>query len=317
LRARGRRYVDWARRIDEPESVAPCERPNPKPPVAARPRSLSVTEIEHWVRDPYTIYARHVLRLVPLDPLDSEPGGSERGALVHAALSRITQATAEAWPDDAWHRLLAEGRALFEDYRDFPAFSAYWRPRFESIAGWFCDFEPGRRADCAALHAEVAGEVSFDAPGGPFTIRGRADRIEVRRDGTLAILDYKTGPAPSAKVIRAGLAPQLALEAAMARCGAFRAEFKDRSVGELAYVRLTGGEPAGQFEPRGWKDASIDEVADEAWARLRTLVTRFDDPACGYLALPRPQFRLSYGDYDHLARVREWSETGGIEEAEA
>ena len=258
-----------------------------------------------------------MLRLRPLDPLDAEPGGSERGMIIHEALSRFVEATREAWPEDALERLLAEGRALFEDYRDFPAFSAYWRPRFERIAGWFCGVEPGRRADCAALHSEIAGEITFESAAGPFTIRGRADRIELRRDGTLAILDYKTGPAPSAKEIRAGLAPQLALEAAMARRGAFHADFKDRSVSELAYVRLTGGEPAGRFEPRAWNDATIDAVAEEAWARLVGLVARFDDPACGYLALPRPQFRLSYGDYDHLARVREWSETGGIREAEA
>ena len=58
-------------------------------------------------------------------------------------------------------------------------------------------------------------------PGGLFRLIGRADRIERRREGGLAILDYKTGTPPSQKEVDAGLAPQLLLEAAMAAAGAF------------------------------------------------------------------------------------------------
>jgi ATP-dependent helicase/nuclease subunit B len=50
-----------------------------RPPVESRPRSLSVTEIETWLRDPYAIYAKHVLGLRPLDPLDAPIGPLERG----------------------------------------------------------------------------------------------------------------------------------------------------------------------------------------------------------------------------------------------
>ena len=161
----------------------------------------------------------------------------------------------------------------------------------------------------------MKGEITLEAPAGPFTLGGRADRIELRADGRLAILDYKTGRAASPKEVRAGLAPQLALEAAMARRGAFDPAFAGRSVGELAFVRLTGGEPAGEHRPCSWdkEDLTIDAVADEVFQRFEALVAAFDDPDRGYVSMPRPQFRLVYGVYDHLARVREWSETGGAE----
>ena len=55
-------------------AVAP---PTPRPPVAARPRHLSVTEIETWMRDPYQIYARHILGLRALDPIEADPGEGE------------------------------------------------------------------------------------------------------------------------------------------------------------------------------------------------------------------------------------------------
>ena len=74
-------WLDWQAKLDRPAAVRPIAPPAPCPPVAARPRTLSVTEIETWRRDPYAIYARHILRLKPLDPLDAEPGAAERGTL--------------------------------------------------------------------------------------------------------------------------------------------------------------------------------------------------------------------------------------------
>jgi ATP-dependent helicase/nuclease subunit B len=62
MRARGN-LAGLAAAFDTPPGDTPPEkRPSPRPPVAARPRSLSVTEIKTLIRDPYAIYARHVLR---------------------------------------------------------------------------------------------------------------------------------------------------------------------------------------------------------------------------------------------------------------
>src|SRR6185295_896891 len=64
--ARGEKYLAWARELDRAETIEPAKRPRPAPPLGARPTQLSVTEIEHWLRDPYTIYAKHILKLVPI-----------------------------------------------------------------------------------------------------------------------------------------------------------------------------------------------------------------------------------------------------------
>ena len=64
--ARTGRSSSWprlARALNEPASVRPIAKPRPRPPLAARPRQLSVTRIETLIRDPYAIYARHVLKL--------------------------------------------------------------------------------------------------------------------------------------------------------------------------------------------------------------------------------------------------------------
>src|SRR5204863_2603345 len=58
VRANGGKYVAWARALDQPLRSKRIERPAPTPPRAARPTALSVTEIENWLSDPYSTYAK-------------------------------------------------------------------------------------------------------------------------------------------------------------------------------------------------------------------------------------------------------------------
>jgi ATP-dependent helicase/nuclease subunit B len=51
-------------------------------------------------------------------------------------------------------------------------------------------------------------------------------------------------------------------------------------------------------------------VAVEAYAGLVALVAKFDNAATPYEARPRPDKAPKYSDYEHLARVREWSTAG-------
>jgi ATP-dependent helicase/nuclease subunit B len=149
-----------------------------------------------------------------------------------------------------------------------------------------------------------------------FTLTGIADRIEQRTDGSYAIIDYKTGQARTEKQVRTGLAPQLTLEAAILREGGFKPIAKG-SVSEITYVMLKGGEPAGKPETIKFKDGTPDSQADRALTKLKELATIFEDESKPYLSLVHPMWTTHYGDYDHLARVKEWSLTGGAEEGGA
>ena len=93
---RGEQYLALARKLDEPQGKPqPAARPEPRPPLEARPKRLSVTEIEDWLRDPYTIYARHVLKLRPLDDIDTPPGAADRGTVIHNSIGDFAKAYAE------------------------------------------------------------------------------------------------------------------------------------------------------------------------------------------------------------------------------
>ena len=172
-----------------------------------------------------------------------------------------------------------------------------------------------RRADIARLDIEIAGTREIPLGSDKFILRTRADRIERRKDGTYSILDYKTGAPPSASQVQTGLSPQLTLEAAILRGGGFKGIEANSPVTQLAYVHLHGGPDGGNDKPVKFKDSTADTEADLAWARLVKFVMRFDDPATGYLSRETPMFmRRGGGDYDHLARVKEWSLSGGTDD---
>jgi ATP-dependent helicase/nuclease subunit B len=311
--ARGEKYLHWARDLDRAETVTPVARPRPRPPLAARPTQLSVTEIEHWLRDPYTIYAKHILKLLPLDAVDTEPGARDRGTVIHGAIGEFTETYAKALPSDPVAALIALGEKHFASLQDYPEARAFWWPRFVRIAHWFIGFENGRRANAKALHAEIGGRLAMPFGERTFTLTTRADRIEALPDGSYAILDYKTGAPPTASQVSSGLSPQLTLEGAMVKGGAFK-DVVPGPIGAFAYVALRGREPAGEEKPIEFKDGTADFHADKALARLKAIIARFEDAETPYRALVSPMWKTRYGDYDHLARVMEWSGGGEDEE---
>ncbi len=298
--------LGWQGRLDRPDRIAPAPAPSFAPPIEARPRKLSVTRIETLMRDPYAVFARDILRLRPLDPLEADPGAAERGKLIHRVLERFLHEAIDAWPPDALQRLLDIGRDEFESVLAFPGVWAFWWPRFERIAGWLVATEPGLRSGARPLGGELTGELVVAAPAGPFKLTARADRIDVRDDGRLVLIDYKTGALPTQKDVRAGVAPQLPLEAAIAAAGGFDG-LGAAPVAALCFWRLAGGDPAGEIKQIK-EDATV--LGEEARAGLEALIAAFDDPATPYLAYPRPGFARAYPDYHHLARVAEWSDAG-------
>jgi len=302
----------WAGLLDQPAGPpAPVHPPAPRPPVALRPRRLSVTAIETWLADPYAIHARHILHLEALKPLEEATDAADYGALVHKGMQHFLDDVGAAWPADGPERLRrAMERALAEaGLRQ--ALQEWWRPRLLRIADWVARRERERReARPGAIRGEVKGEWSLPVLPG-FALVGRADRIERRADGHLAILDYKTGAPPSDREVEAGFRPQLTLEAAMAAAGAFGPELTGETA-ELVYWHLTGGfVPAEERSILRADAARIAAAVATARERLAALVTAFDDPARPYLSQPHPGRVPRFSDYAHLARVAEWDLSGG------
>ena len=303
-------WLYWQSLLDRPDGPPkPIEPPAPRPPVEARPRQLSVTQIETWMRDPYAVYARHILRLRALPPLDSAPDAANYGTLIHDSLDEFTRVYPDFLPGDALDKLIEIGAKQFESILKHPSVWAFWWPRFLRIASWFVDLEAERRQEIIAIHSEVLGELVVEGRAGPFKLIAKADRIDELKEGGLRIIDYKTGAPPSKKEVAAGFAPQLPLEAVIAEEGGFTG-VAAKPVNHLDYWRLRGSNPAGEVSSAG---GSPSDLAAEAKEGLEALVRLFDDVATPYEARPRPDAAPKYSDYEHLARVKEWSSSEGEE----
>ncbi|MDR3440363.1 double-strand break repair protein AddB [Telmatospirillum sp.] len=297
-------WLAWQEARDRPDQFAKPVPPAPRPPLAARPRSLSATAIETWMRDPYAIYARRILGLEALDPIDADPGAADYGSLVHGALDAFLKAHPSGpLPAGALDQLLALGRDHFAAVAARPGLWAFWWPRFERIAGWFVAQETARRDMVTESWSEISGALEIAAPGGPFRVTAKADRVDRLTDGSLAIVDYKTGAPPSVKEVAAGFAPQLPIEAAIADHGGFPS-LPGGTVSQLLYWRLSGGQPGGEERAAG-KDVAA--LAQQALDGLAELIARFDDETTPYAARPHPEMAPKYSDYLHLARVKEWA----------
>jgi ATP-dependent helicase/nuclease subunit B len=297
-------WLAWARARDAVGLRQRLSAPEPRPPVAARPRQLSVTAIETWMANPYAIFARHILKLEKLDELGVRPGPALRGTIVHTALGVFTQRFPQELPDDLAAELTAIAQEVLAGYVGNPRVAAFWARRLERFAAWFAETEAARRAGVQQTVAEAGGRLVIDAPAGPFTLTARADRIDVGTGG-LVISDYKSSQSLDTLRSRAiaGRAPQLPLEAAIAAAGGF-AGVPAGCVSGLRYISTSGGEPPGHEAPIDGDPAALAQAAQDGLARL---IAQFDREATPYRALRRARFSYDYDAYAHLARVAEWS----------
>ena len=297
---RGDRWLQRARALEQVSVVPPAPRPSPRPPVAARPSRLSVTEIKHLIRDPYAIYAKHVLKLKPLKPLMQSPDALLRGTLIHDVLERFVRQSLDDPANLTKKTLLSIAHEVFLVHAPWPAARVMWNARIERVADWFLNREIERRklATPVAFEKEARGSVSLPALN--FTLRGFADRIDQDESGSVYLYDYKTGKPPSRQE-QAKFDKQLLLEAAMIESGGFEA-VGPANVARAVFIGL-GSNPEDV-------EAPLDtEPPAKVWSELKQLVAAYQDPAQGYTARRMLRKVSDQGDYDQLSRFGEWDDT--------
>lgn len=290
-----------ARLLDMPNKTEAIIRPAPKPPLAARPQKLSITKIELWMRDPYAIYARYILKLYPLNPLEMTQNQQLFGNAIHTTLECFIKQNPHSLDlDDLLNLGLTKLREAGFNEGDL----AFYMPKFKAISEWFINRQRERIDHIKTSFVEQTAEcIIEDMTGKTFTLSGTADRIDLMKDGSVEIIDYKTGTPPSSKEVHAGFAPQLPLEGYLLRQGAFQ-EIGKCHVSDLAYWRL-----AAKIENA--KITSVikspdDTVIDEAYLGLKKLITIFNDENVAYESCPTPKIAPRYNDYEHLSRAKEW-----------
>lgn len=318
--------MEWMKVLDQPgnspESIGyPC----PVPPLSLRPRSMSITDVERWIKNPYEIYAKKILCLEKITGIEEDRSAAIFGMVVHEGLRRAYESHAGQWTM-AWVL-----QALLDELDNrgdiLDSYKQWWRERLLRIADWVFCREKERR-DLRGLskpYLEWKGHYRFQFENGlGFTLRGRADRIDLNHDGTVDVLDYKTGTLPSINKVESGLFPQLPLEAAMIVRGGFGQELAKGDIQQFRYWQLKGDiEKGKECIIENEQKAGQDHVLSERyWQALQNLIIAYDDETQPYLFQLRSSLIREYaaqrvsgfGDYRHLARALEWSIVGQGEE---
>lgn len=311
---RGEELLGWAGILSAPAKAVPASRPKPVPAPHLHPRRLSVTEVETLYRDPYALFARKILKLDALPEMTEDPGAADRGSLLHDIVAEFALTYPEQMPAGAAGSLVEIGDRLFRAFDETPEVRAFWWPRFLLIVQNFVGWEERRRPELARVAVEHDTQGEFALPGGgSILLTGRADRIEVTREGKLRIIDFKTGAPPSDEQVRLGFAPQLTLEAELALRHGFPPGILPAPVEALIYLKLG-------HDPKSWqKDKKLDfkdeKQADVTARHLEHLLAHLAVLRAGkepYVSRRAPAYIKYASPYDQLARVKEWSAAPGL-----
>ena len=301
-------YPMLAQKIDTPDAFCKIEPAAPKPPVYARPRHFSASSIEKLMRNPYEIYARYILKLKVLEDLTDQIKQTTYGTIVHKVLENFAKIYDSSFDDKALEVLLELGQKEFSRYRFEAKDKAFYTAKFEKTAQWLIKNEQTYRSQIKHIFSEVKGQINLSMPTGDVIIEARADRIDETKDGCYRILDYKTGKARTKAEIKSGYAPQLPIEALIAHQGGFSKDGRllgQKKVDALIYEVLS--------KKITVYDEDIDDLIEKTKQHLVALISAFDFQTTPYLARPNPKHLDEYADYEHLARVKEWSVTDGDE----
>ncbi len=272
--------------------------PAPNPPLAARPTKISVTEVDRLKADPFAFYARAILKLSALDPVDADPGPAWRGSAVHDVFDRWFREDGLA-PDKLRQRVneLLGGPGIH------PVVRALWQPRIIEAADWIArqvaeDAVTGRHI----VGTEAKGAVEVCG----VILQGRADRIDRMPDGRLAIVDYKNGKPPSPSAVEQGFAMQLGLLGLIAEMGGFAG--LQGSPGTFEYWSLAKnkdqfGQRKTPFKKDGSRDAS--NFVEQSHEDFEKAADAWLTGSAPFTAKLVPDF-APYDEYDQLMRLDEW-----------
>ena len=281
--------------LDDPGPAQPVERPAPCPPPEQRPERISVTSVDRLKADPFAFYARSILNLNVLDPVDEDHTAKWKGTAVHEVLQRWLE------QDDCDPgRLRDRAEELLRDEAIHPMLRALWAPRLLEAIDWIANLERENRANG---RRPVKAEIKGEAPIAGVTVHGRADRIDRLADGGLAIIDYKTGSPPTQKAVDAGFALQLGLLGLIGRAGGFEDVPGDPQAFEYWSLARYRGKFGRLMCPD--KDMEEGEFLAHAYANFAEAAQKWLTGSEPFTARLNPAY-APYGDYDQLMRLEEW-----------
>ena len=263
--------------------VAQKIRTTPPPPQTTRtdwPRGVSVTQVGLLHRNPYEFFAKKILGLRELNPLEPGYSAASWGSYLHKLAEKLSHPENQIW------QLLHQGdinaarqelgkfadQIAQDEFRQDANEFALRRGRALAALEWFLK----RHHTALEAGAQVSTEVELERPyDGDLFLSGWADRIEEIADDTgksalVRIIDLKSGAAPSSKAVKDKNELQLPLLAALFQKECAEKDSKQAEIiGEYWQLK-------GSFATSGVRKEEIDltQLASEVWDDTTSLLTK-------------------------------------------
>jgi ATP-dependent helicase/nuclease subunit B len=220
---------------------------------------------------------------------------------------------------ERWHKaggrageLLAIAQEELSAMQAHPVTRSLWWPRLAKGLEWIdAQIERDHGEGRAVLESEIRGEMTLAG----VKVHGRADRIDRKADGTLAVVDYKTGKPPSGGQVRDGFALQLGTLGLIAAAGGFAGVagkpdgFEYWSFGKSDKSETGFGycaEPVAEGRKTGLPRA---EFLSETERYLREAIEKWIAGSEPFTARLNPDLG-GFNDFDQLMRLDEWQARG-------
>lgn len=300
-------FNEYKNQLNLAKNKISIKRPEPTPPINVRPTNISVTSIDTWLKDPYSIYAKYILKIKNIDPLEKEWSHIEKGNLLHKILEKFNKDNKSIITNDCIDKFITIAKDEFE-LNGNEAIKDFWLPKIYKIGKWYINHETSWRKQARPIAFEEKGFIEINKENINFTIFGRVDRIDKLNNGEYVIIDYKSGGSFSAKGIQNGQYTQLPLEGYILKENGLKSLNKkiDNNVSNLEYWVLNGSDPAGKIVSLN-KESDIKQAIESAEIGIKSLINVFYNQQTPYYSIPNLDNAPRFNDYEHLARVKEWT----------
>ena len=181
-------------------------------------KALSPTRLEDWVTSPFSYFLKHVLKVNVLEnvQLEVQISPQQRGILVHQVLEEYVRTITKDKLPPSPDRLTERADAAFAEYANPAWLSHVWERNQamirQDLKRVFAEDDSGAAEGWTYLAEEASfGPEDTDShppvelilsDGSVARFRGKVDRIDRHADGTVKVIDYKTGKADKFKPLR-------------------------------------------------------------------------------------------------------------------
>ncbi|KJV57180.1 PD-(D/E)XK nuclease superfamily protein [Orientia chuto str. Dubai] len=258
-------------------------------------KTISATDIELLIRNPYGFYAKNILGLKPITLNSDQLKAAKFGEYIHNVIHEYTVHYQDLEENKQINCFIAIGKQLMDCYNCDVFTKTVWLTKLYQLAEEFVPFDKDRRKQGFRIFSEQLGQIPLNIDNFKLNIVAIADRIEYLQNRECYIIDFKTGIVPSKREVEQGIATQLIIESIILCHGGFK-DLPSIIPNKIIYIKIASAKPLLQFT----EILVNQEILNKHKLGLKKLIKNYIKE--GEVFFPFEGLALKCNNYKHLAR---------------